>query len=321
MPLSNKPLVTDRFTADPSAHVFDGRIYIYPSHDVESGIRPNAVGDHYDMRDYRVYSMDDPLSPVTDHGEVLNLENVPWASRQLWAPDAARKDGAYYLYFPARDKEGIFRIGAAKGESPAGPFIPLGEPIKGTFSIDPAVFEDADGRHYLYSGGLRGGELQKWRNGAYDPLGAEPGPEEKALCPKVARLAEDMVSLEGPPLDAVILDEGGKPLLAGDRERKFFEGPWMHRYRDRYYLSYSTGDSRYIAYAVGDSPWGPFTHRGRILDPVIGWTTHHSIIEFGGRWWLYYHDASLSDGKSHLRCIKVAELRYRADGGIETIDS
>jgi len=318
MPLTGKPLVTDNFTADPSAHVFDGRIYLYPSHDVDCGIPDNDNGDQYGMRDYRVYSMADAASPVTDHGTVLDIADVPWASKQMWAPDAARKDGSYYLYFPARDKEGIFRIGAARSSSPAGPFAAMPEPIKGSFSIDPAVLEDDDGRHYMYFGGIWGGQLQKWRKGSFDPNGTEPGPNEKALCPKGARLAPDMVSFEGPPIDAVILDEEGKPLLQGDTGRRYFEGPWMHKYRGRYYLSYSTGDTHYIVYAIGDSPWGPFTYRGRILNPVVGWTTHHSIVEHGGKWWLFYHDATLSGGKTSLRGVKVAELSYRGDGSIET---
>ncbi|MDD4499969.1 MAG: alpha-N-arabinofuranosidase, partial [Bacteroidales bacterium] len=34
-------LIPHLFTADPSVHLFNGRLYIYPSHDVESGIPEN----------------------------------------------------------------------------------------------------------------------------------------------------------------------------------------------------------------------------------------------------------------------------------------
>ena len=71
---------------------------------------------------------------------------------------------------------------------------------------------------------------------------------------------------------------------------------------------------------MGDNPYGPFTYQGKILTPVIGWTTHHSIVEFEGRWFLYYHDSSLSKGITHLRSVKMTELHYDEDGRIKTID-
>ena len=94
----------------------------------------------------------------------------------------------------------------------------------------------------------------------------------------------------------------------------------MHKHEGTYYLSYSTGDTHLIVYATGDNPYGPFTYLGVVLTPVLGWTTHHSIVEFKGKWYLFYHDSSLSGGKTHLRSIKVAELRYREDGSIVPVD-
>jgi hypothetical protein len=115
------------------------------------------------------------------------------------------------------------------------------------------------------------------------------------------------------------VDGQGRPLLGGDLDRRFFEAPWMHKYNGRYYLSYSTGDTHFINYATGDSPTGPFTFRGRILQPVQGWTSHHSIVQVGDRWYLFYHDTQLAN-RTHLRNIKVTELRHNADGTIQTID-
>ena len=109
----NQPLVPGIYTADPSAHVFNGRIYIYPSHDIDAGVPADDLGSHFAMRDYHVFSMDDVGGRVTDHGVALDIKNVPWAGRQMWAPDAAEKAGKYYLYFPAKDKQDVFRIGAA----------------------------------------------------------------------------------------------------------------------------------------------------------------------------------------------------------------
>lgn len=313
------PLVTHIFTADPSAHVFEGKIYVYPSHDIDAGVPEKDDGSHFAMRDYHVFSMESIDGEVTDHGKVLDLDDIPWAGRQLWAPDAAHKDGTYYLYFPAKDKEDIFRIGVATSDSPGGPFKAEENYIPGSYSMDPAVYEDTDGSYYMYLGGIWGGQLQRWRTGEYDPEGEEPADDEPAISPKIAKMSDDMLTFAEPLKDVQILDENGDPILAGDHDRRFFEAPWIHKYNDKYYLSYSTGNTHYIVYAIGDNPYGPFTYQGVILNPVVGWTNHHSIVEYKGKWYLFYHDSSIS-GKTHLRSIKASELTYRSDGTIETID-
>lgn len=316
-----QPLVTHIYTADPSAHVFGERIYVYPSHDIESGVPQDDLGSHFDMRDYHVFSMESVGGEVTDHGVALDIENVPWAGRQMWAPDAAEKEGRYYLYFPAKDKQDVFRIGVAVGDDPAGPFMAEAAPIEGSYSMDPAVYRDRDGKYYMYFGGIWGGQLQRWTGGRYKAEDVYPADDQPALAPKVALMRADMLGFAEPVRDVVILDQEGEPLKAGDNERRFFEASWLHERNGTYYFSYSTGDTHYIVYATGDSPYGPFTYRGRLLEPVLGWTNHHSIVEFNGKWYLFYHDAQLSGGQTHLRNIKVVELRHRDDGTIETIDA
>jgi hypothetical protein len=315
-----QPLVEHIYTADPSAHVFDGKIYIYPSHDIEAGVPFNDNGDHFDMRDYHVISLDSPDSPAVDNGVALHVKDVAWAERQLWAPDAARKNGKYYFYFPAKRKDGIFQIGVAVGDSPVGPFKPEPEAIKGSYSIDPAVFEDSDGEFYMYFGGIWGGQLQKYRNSVYNEKNAEPADDEPALSPVIARLTDDMKEFAETPREIKILDENGKPLLAGDHDRRFFEASWMHKYNGQYYFSYSTGNTHFLCYATGDNPYGPFTYRGKILTPVVGWTTHHSICEYQNQWYLFYHDSILSKGITHLRSVKMSPITYNPDGSIVTID-
>lgn len=315
------PIVTTIYTADPSAHVFDGKLYVYPSHDIDAGVPPDDLGSHFAMRDYHVLSMERVGGLVTDHGVAFALEDVPWAGRQMWAPDAAEKDGRYYFYFPAKDKQDVFRIGVAVGNHPDGPFMPEPTPIAGSYSIDPAVFKDGDGAHYMYFGGIWGGQLQRWKTGQYVSQDTYPANDQPALTAKVARLSEDMRGFAETPRDVVVLDEAGKPLTAGDNGRRFFEASWVHKYRDTYYFSYSTGDTHFIVYATGTSPYGPFTYRGRILEPVLGWTNHHSIVEYKGKWYLFYHDSQLSDGQTHLRNIKVTELAYRDDGTIVPVDA
>ena len=290
------------FMADPSAHVFNGKLYIYPSHDRRTSVTSNAHGEAFLMIDYHVFSLDDVENgEVTDHGVILDLKDIPWATQQLWAPDAAHKDGKYYLYFPARDKNNVFRIGAAVADRPEGPFIPQPEPIRGSYSIDPCVFEE-DGEYYMYFGGI----------------GSSSG-DKSSSAARVAKLSENMLEFAEEPRGVVIMDGKGRKISENDNSRHFFEASWMHKYNGKYYFSYSTGDSHYLCYAIGDNPYGPFTYQGVFLTPVTGWTTHHSIVEFKGKWYLFYHDSKPSGGVDWLRSIKVTELHYNPDGTIQRI--
>jgi GH43 family beta-xylosidase len=318
----SEPLISDIYTADPSAHVFNGKIYIYPSHDIEAGVKENDNGDHFDMRDYHILSMDSIGGKVTDNGIALNIKDIPWAGRQLWAPDIAFKEGIYYLYFPVKDKQDVFRIGVATSKNPVGPFKAEAQPIKGSFSIDPAAFTDTDGSTYLYFGGIWGGQLQRWNQAKYNANGSKTDSQkenEPALTAKVAKLGKDMVSFDGDVKDVVILDKEGNPLLTKDHDRRFFEGAWMHKFNGKYYFTYSTGDTHYLVSAIGNSPYGPFTYQGTFMNPVEGWTTHHSIVEIKGKWYIFYHDTQLS-GKTHLRNVKVTALTHNADGTIKLIE-
>jgi hypothetical protein len=313
-------LVDHLYTADPAVHVFNGKLYIYPSHDIESGIPENDNGDHFDMRDYHVFSMESIDGKVTDHGVALDVKDIPWAGRQLWDCDVALKNDIYYLYFPLKDKTDIFRIGVAISDKPEGPFVPQNSPIKGSYSIDPCVFCDDNGSHYMYFGGLWGGQLQRYRNNKAIECGHEPKNDEPALPPRIVKLNDSMLEFDEEPREIIILDENGEILQAGDHERRFFEASWMHKYQGKYYFSYSTGNTHKLCYAVGDNPYGPFTYKGVILPPVVGWTTHHSIVEFKGKWYLFHHDSVPSGGKTWLRSMKVVELEYNEDGLIKTID-
>ncbi len=316
-----EPLVTDLYTADPSAHVFENKLYLYPSHDYDSGIPEDDLGGHFNMRDYHVYSMDSIEGEVTDHGVVLDVDDVAWAKRQMWAPDAAEKEGTYYLYFPAKDKDDIFRMGVATSDSPSGPFTAEENAIKGSFSIDPAVFKDKDGSYYMYFGGIWGGQLQRWKGDNYIEEDNYPADDAPALLPKIAKLTDNMLEFAEEPKDIQILDKEGNLILTGDTERRFFEAAWVHTYNGKYYFSYSTGDTHNIAYAIGDNPYGPFTYEGVVLKPVLGWTNHHSIVEYNGKWYLFFHDSSLSGGKTYLRSVKATELNYNEDGTIIPIDA
>jgi hypothetical protein len=316
----SQPLVTHIYTADPSAHVFNGRIYIYNSHDTSTGIPEDEMGGHFDMRDYHILSMDSIGGPVTDHGVALDIRNIPWAGRQLWAPDAAFANNTYYLYFPVKDKKDVFHIGVATSDKPEGPFKAEKDYIKGSYSIDPCAFKDDDGSYYMYFGGIWGGQLQRWNNNKYDTSDARRKPAEMAILPRMAKLNKDMKSFAEPVKEIQILDKNGKPFTEKDNDKRFFEAAWMHKYKGKYYFSYSTGDTHFINYATGDNPYGPFTYQGVVLEPVDGWTNHQSIVEVKGKWYLFYHDVQLS-GKTHLRNVKVTELKYNDDGSIQKINA
>jgi hypothetical protein len=170
----------------------------------------------------------------------------------------------------------------------------------------------------MYFGGIWGGQLQNWNNNQYDPNAKLRQGSEQAFLPRVARLNGDMKTFAEPVKEIRIVDKNGNLFTEKDNDKRFFEAAWTHKYNGKYYFSYSTGDTHNLAYAIGDNPYGPFTYQGVLLNPVEGWTNHHSIIEKDGKWWLFYHDVQLS-GKTHLRNVKVTELKYNTDGTIQTI--
>ena len=318
--IEKKPLVKDIYTADPSAHVFNGKIYIYPSHDEDKDNEINDNGDQYDMRDYHIFEMTDTENYPKDLGVAFSLEDVQWASKQLWAPDCVEKDGKYYFVFPARDKEGMFRIGIARGPTPYGPFVPEKNYIKGSYSIDPCMFPDTDGKYYMSFGGLWGGQLDQYRNNEWNKDNKEPKGSEQALSPKIALMRDDLLEFAENPRDLLIVDENGNPLTGGDEDRRYFEGPWIFKKDDTYYFTYSTGTTHKICYATSKNIYGPYTYRGVILTPVLGWTTHHSILEFNGKWIMFYHDSERSNGVDNKRNIKFTFLEFEKDGTIKTIE-
>jgi arabinoxylan arabinofuranohydrolase len=291
--LAQNPIISHVFTADPSARVFEGRVYVYASHDPD-----NQAG--YDMQDYHVFSSDD-LVNWQDHGVALDAADIPWAT-SLYAPDCAYGEatGKYYLYFPNSSSG----IGVAVSDSPAGPFVDaLGEPLIDTntpgvedveWIFDPTCFVDDDGQAYLYFGG---------------------GPRDTGDNARVIRLNDDMVSLA---------DATATTISAPD----FFEASFLHKREGRYYFSYSTtfaNHSAYIDYMVSDDPMTGFEYAGTILQNPAGnnySNNHHSIVQYEGSWYIFYHNRVLSnrDGYSeYQRSITVDHLTHDADGGIAEV--
>lgn len=283
MLFAQNPIIHDQFTADPTARVFEGKVYMYPSHDIISPVEPERRW--FSMADYHVFSSED-LVHWTDHGVILSQENVPWGNPEgysMWAPDCVYKNGKYYFYFPNAPKEGRgFAIGVAVADSPTGPFVPEQKPIAGVGGIDPCVLNASDGNSYIYwSGmGLRG-----------------------------AKLKDNMLELDG---EAVRLDE---PLPAG-----FKEGPFIFEREGRFYLTYPWVQDRTetLAYAMSDNPLGPYEFKGIIMaqSPSSCWTNHHSLVEYKGEWYLFYHHNDYSPGFDKNRSARIDRVVFNADGTI-----
>ena len=283
---AQNPIIRDQFTADPTARVFEGKVYLYPSHDIISPVEPERKW--FSMADYHVFSSED-LVNWTDHGMILSQENVPWGNPEgysMWAPDCVYKNGKYYFYFPNAPKEGRgFAIGVAVADKPYGPFTPEQKPIEGVGGIDPCVLVASDGSAYLYwSGmGLRG-----------------------------AKLADNMLELDG---ESVRLDEN---LPAG-----FKEGPFIFERNGKFYLTYPWVQDRTetLAYAMSDNPLGPYEFKGIIMaqSPSACWTNHHSLVEYKGEWYLFYHHNDYSPQFDKNRSARIDRVIFNEDGTIQPV--
>jgi beta-xylosidase len=203
--VSQNPLITNQYTADPSARVFNGRVYIYPSHDILA-TPGHGRAAWFNMEDYHVFSSAN-LTDWTDHGMIVSQTKVPWAdpaAYSMWAPDCIFRNGKYYFYFPTNAKDGVngkgFTVGVAIADKPSGPFVPQPEPIKGIKGIDPNVFIDKDGQAYLY-----------WAQGNI----------------YAAKLKENMLEL------------ASEPVILGELPTKGLkEGPYLFERNGTYYLTY-----------------------------------------------------------------------------------
>ena len=152
---AQNPIIKGIYSADPTARVFNGKIYVYPSHDIPA---PDDFDrkDWFCMADYHVYTTDNMID-YKDLGKILDQKDVAWGnpkSYSMWAPDCIEKDGKYYFFFPANVKNGMgFGVGVAVADKPEGPFIPRETNIEGISGIDPSVIKGLDGKWYIYWGG------------------------------------------------------------------------------------------------------------------------------------------------------------------------
>lgn len=283
---AQKPLISHVYAADPSAHIWEddpNTLWLYTSHD-----QPNT-NTHKTMFSYHAFSTTD-LVNWTDHGRILSVDDVDWASTMAWATDAVYWKGKYYLIFCMKERAtGTTRTGLAVSEVPQGPFTNAGY-IQGVeFGQDPSLFVDDDGKPYLY-----------WGSGS-KCYGAELNNDLRSI------KTHTMVDLTSQLFEV-------------------FEGPWVHKYKGKYYLSYPglPGNKwpEQMYYATADKPLGPYTFQKIYIPKFAGHsgTNHGSIIEWKGKWIAFHHGSQLSQGNSSCRNLLADWLSYDKKGEIKTIN-
>lgn len=280
---AQNPVIRDQYTADPTARVFDGKVWLFPSHDIISPVEPEKKW--FCMADYHAFSSED-LIDWTDHGVILTQEKVPWGNPEgysMWAPDCVRIGGKYYFVFPDAPKgRPGFAIGVAVADSPAGPYTPYEEPIPGVWGIDPCVLQASDGNIYLFWSGMG---LQG------------------------ARVKDDLTGLESDPVK-----------LDGNLPQGFKEGPFVFEREGRFYLTYPwvQDKTETLAYAMSDNPLGPYVFKGIIMaqSPAECWTNHHSLVEYRGEWYLFYHHNDYSPSFDKNRSVRIDKVLFNEDGTI-----
>jgi hypothetical protein len=291
--LADNPVVQTNYTADPAPMVYDGRLYLYTSHDEDV-----TVNDFFTMNDWRLYSTVDMVN-WTDHGSPASYKTFSWGTGDAWAIQVVSRNGKFYLYAPLNNSTGS-KIGVAVGQSPTGPFTdPLGKALisTGSGNIDPTVFTDEDGQAYLY-----------WGN-----------PDLYNV-----KLNADMISFPGSPTKVTLTTAGFGVRTKTDRATAYEEGPWFYKRNALYYIVYpADGTPEKISYTTSGAALGPWTYRGDIMAKETGsggsFTNHPGVIDYKGHSYFFYHDAALPGGGGYKRSVCVEEFTYNADGTIPTI--
>jgi hypothetical protein len=267
------------FAADPSAHVFGDRLYLYVSYD-------EPYTNSYDtMSCYHSLSTSDLVNWV-DHGRILHLDQVDWAVSHMWAIDANYWQGKYYLVFCAIERESsTFKTGLAVSDRPEGPFTNLGTIAGVEWGQDPSLFIDGDVPYLVWGG--RGAIL-------------------------IGELSHDLRSIKTETIHNLSDQIGG------------YEGPFMHKRNDLYYLTYPALDNekwpQRMCHAVASSPLGPYKDLGVFIDEYPGnsGTIHGSVVQFKGQWLAFYHSGWVS-GTQTARSLMMDRIEYLPDGRISQV--
>jgi len=281
---AQNPIIRNQFSADPTARVFNGKVYLYPSHDIVAPKDKNLRKDWFCMEDYHVFSSEN-LTDWTDHGVIVTQTKVPWlttANYDMWAPDCVFKNGKYYFYFPVGGK-----IGVATADKPEGPYTVLDKPVTGIGGIDPCVLLDKDGSAYIFTARGR---------------------------ISVAKLKDNMIEVDG--VVQTIANLPTKGLIEGPfafqlNGKYYLTYPHVENQIER------------LEYAMSDSPMGPYKPAGIIMDESASgcWTNHQSIVQYKDQWYLFYHDKDYSPKFDKNRSVRIDSLFFNTDGTIQKVKS
>ena len=296
---AQNPVIKGLYSADPTARVFNGKVYLFPSHDIISPVEPERRW--FCMEDYHVFSSED-LVNWTDHGVILNQKDVPWGNPEgysMWAPDCVEKDGKYYFYFPNASKGRGFAVGVAVADRPEGPYIPEPEPIEGINGIDPCVLQASDGNAYIFWGNGRCAKL--------DPSMKKLAADNPKTTMKWGNREMEMV---------------GVNCLQGLPSRQA-EGPFAFEKDGNFYLTYPyvKENTEVLAYAMSKNPMGPYEYKGIIMARSQNecWTNHHSFVNYKGQWYLFYHHNDYSPNFDKNRSVRIDKISFLPDGTIEQV--
>ncbi|MBO4436050.1 MAG: carbohydrate-binding protein [Fibrobacter sp.] len=324
--LADNPISSYHYLADPGAASDD--TYFYVITDSDDPAPSNANG--YSIKALYGFRTKD-MKNWTDFGIIYDARKVDGIG-DIWASGIAvnPKDHRLYIVFPDGGGGGIGLIGA---DSIAGPWS---NPVSGGkklinnwgggladcdgigWCFDPAIFFDDDGTGYFTFGG-----------GSSD---SRPANNENNDIFNIYKLNSDMKGFD--VSTKTHLKIGGP---------KAMEASYIHKYKNKYYLSYSTADLR-IAYGMSDSPMGPYTYKGIFMgNPSINGqninannNNHHGIAEFKGQWYVAYHDRRIANGYDGLekipaedgnanpnaayhRSVSVDEFYYNSDGTMKEL--
>jgi len=286
---SGNPVVKYKYTADPAAMTYKGKVYLYTGHDVCP-----APKERYEMNDWLVFSSSD-MKTWTEHAIPLKASDFSWAKGDAWASQVIERGGKFYWYVAIT--HGTIHgkaIGVAVSDSPTGPFRDARgsalitndmttEYTKISWDdIDPTVIIDDDGQAYLF-----------WGN---------------TQC-YYAKLKKNMIELDGPIMPVKNLP-------------RYTEAPWIHKHNGWYYLSYASEFPEKICYAMSRNINGPWEYKG-VLNELAGNsnTNHQAIIEFKNKWYFVYHNGGINtQGGSFRRSVCIDRLYYNNDGTIKRIN-
>ncbi|MXV15409.1 glycoside hydrolase family 43 protein [Hufsiella ginkgonis] len=284
---NGNPIFTHKFTADPAAMVYDGKVYLYTGHDVAPAKR-----NGYEMHEWLCFSSPDMVN-WTEHPSPLSVKDFKWAKDDAWAAQVIPYNGKFYWYVAITHATVPGKaIGVAVSDSPTGPFkdaigaalitnnMTTAQTRISWDDIDPTVIIDRTGQPWLF-----------WGNTA---------------C-YYAKLKKNMIELDG-PIKTVNLPN-------------FTEAPWVHERNGWYYLSYAIHFPEKTAYAMSRNIEGPWEYKG-ILNELAGNsnTNHQAIIDFKGKTYFIYHNGALvPDYGSFHRSVCIDYLYYNKDGTMKRV--